>query len=84
MEIWERPPPSCRMSRGGKKRAWWAPWEAVSEIRECPPPIFKTSMAVPLGGIDRDPGAPTTYLEDVDGRPHGKRCRRSVSIHHLS
>jgi hypothetical protein len=28
-------------------------------------------MADPLGGDVEDPGAPTTYLEDVDGRPLG-------------
>jgi hypothetical protein len=25
-------------------------------------------MVAPLGGVDGDPGAPTTYLEDVDDR----------------
>jgi hypothetical protein len=64
----------------------------MTEIRELPPPILKTSMAGPLGGDDRDPerpppilkmsmvgplgdyagspGAPITYLGDIDGGPH--------------
>jgi hypothetical protein len=28
-------------------------------------------MVGPLGGNDRDPGASTTYLEDVNGGPKG-------------
>jgi hypothetical protein len=44
---------------------------AVPEVRECPPPMLKTSMAGPLGGDARDPRAYTTYVEDVDGRPLG-------------
>jgi hypothetical protein len=48
-------------------RRWWAPWKVISEIRECPPLNTKTSMAVPLGGDDGDPGAPTTQRENVDG-----------------
>jgi hypothetical protein len=35
-----------------------------------------------LGGDDEDPGAPTNYLEDVDGEPTGRRYRRSGSAHH--
>jgi hypothetical protein len=41
------------------------------KVRERPPPILKTSMVGPLGGDDKDLGAPTTYLEDVDGGPQG-------------
>jgi hypothetical protein len=43
------------------------------EIRELPPPILKTSMADLLGGDDKDRGAPTTYLEAVDGGPPERR-----------
>jgi hypothetical protein len=57
------------MSHGGKKRAWRAPWEAMLEIREHPPPISKTLMASSLGGGVGSPGVPTTFLEDVDGAP---------------
>jgi hypothetical protein len=42
--------------------------EAMSEIQERPPPILKTSMTGLLGGDAGVPGAPITYLEDVDGR----------------
>jgi hypothetical protein len=47
--------------------AWWAPLEVLLETRKCPPPMSKTSMAAPLRGAVRDSGAPTTYVEDVDG-----------------
>jgi hypothetical protein len=30
-------------------------------------------MAAPLGGVDGDSGAPTTYVEDVDGGPPSPR-----------
>jgi hypothetical protein len=73
LEVWEHLPLSCRMSHGGKKRVWWAPCEAMMETWERPPPFSKTSMAGPQGGNDGDPGAPTTYLEDVDGGPPGRR-----------
>jgi hypothetical protein len=43
----------------------------MAEVRERPPPFLKTSMTGPLGGDAEDPGAPTTYLEDVDGGPLG-------------
>jgi hypothetical protein len=42
---------------------------AVSEVRERPPSILKTSMTDPLGGDAGGLGAPTNYLEDIDGRP---------------
>jgi hypothetical protein len=45
----------------------WAPWEAVPEIRECPPLNSNTSMAAPLGGDVRDQGVPTI---------NAKKCRR--------
>jgi hypothetical protein len=32
-------------------------------------------MAAPLGGDARDPGASTTCLKDVDGRPPGGDAR---------
>jgi hypothetical protein len=31
--------------------------------------MSKTLMAGPLRGDARDPGAPSTYVEDVDGEP---------------
>jgi hypothetical protein len=34
-------------------------------------------MVGPLGGVDRDSGAPTTYLEDVDDGPLGGDARYS-------
>jgi hypothetical protein len=43
------------------------------EVQERAPPISKTSMAGTLGGDARGSGAPTTYLEDVDGEPLGRR-----------
>jgi hypothetical protein len=39
------------------------------EIGERPPPMLKTLMVGPLGGDAEDPGAPITYVEDVDGAP---------------
>jgi hypothetical protein len=39
------------------------------EIGERPPPMLKTLMVGPLGGDAEDPGAPITYVEDVDGGP---------------
>jgi hypothetical protein len=33
-------------------------WEAVPKIRERPPSMLKMSSANPLGGADRDLGAP--------------------------
>jgi hypothetical protein len=33
--------------------------------------MLKTSMTGPLGGDTEGPGAPTTYIEDVDGGPLG-------------
>jgi hypothetical protein len=41
----------------------------MTEVRERPPSILKTSKASSLGGDDKGTGAPTTYLEDVDGSP---------------
>jgi hypothetical protein len=52
---------------------WWAPWEALAKTRECPPPMSEASIVGPLGGTDRDLGASTTYVRDVDGGPLG-RC----------
>jgi hypothetical protein len=43
----------------------------VWEVRECPPPMSGKSMVAPLGGGAESPGAPTTYVRDVDGRPSG-------------
>jgi hypothetical protein len=53
------------------------------ETRECPPPMSEMLMADPLGGTDGDPGAPTTYVGDVDGGPPGRRCQRPESVYHL-
>jgi hypothetical protein len=69
-----RPPRRhCRRPKSAhhlcRRRRWWGPWEVLSEIRERPPPMSKTSMAFPLGGANVDPGALTTFLEDVDGSP---------------
>jgi hypothetical protein len=33
--------------------------------------MLKMLMAAPLGDADRDPGAPTTYVGDVDDAPLG-------------
>jgi hypothetical protein len=44
-----------------------APWEAMPEVLEHPPPFLNTSMARPLRGDAGGLGAPTTSLEDVDG-----------------
>jgi hypothetical protein len=41
----------------------------VSEVRERPTFILKISIVGLLGGDAGDPGAPTTFLEDVDGGP---------------
>jgi hypothetical protein len=49
------------------------PLEALTETRERPPPKSETSMAGPLGGCDRDPRVPTTYVGDVYGGPPGRR-----------
>jgi hypothetical protein len=38
------------------------PWEAMSEIQECPPPMLKMLMVGPLRGDARDPRASTTYV----------------------
>jgi hypothetical protein len=43
------------------------------KVRERSTPILKTSMAGPLAGDVREPGASTTYLEDVNGGPPGRR-----------
>jgi hypothetical protein len=43
------------------------------ETWECPPPISEMWMAGPLGGVDGDPGVPTTYVGDVDGGPSRRR-----------
>jgi hypothetical protein len=50
-----------------------APLEAMPKVWERILPILKTSMVAPLGGDDKDPGAPTTYVKDVDGGPPGRR-----------
>jgi hypothetical protein len=42
------------------------------EVRESSPSVFKTLMVGPLGGDVRDPEAPITNLEDIDGRPPGR------------
>jgi hypothetical protein len=33
--------------------------------------MSETSMTGPLGGAEGDPGAPTTYVKDVDAGPLG-------------
>jgi hypothetical protein len=66
MKAQKRPPPMSETSMGGGGL-----WEALTKTLERPPPMSKTSMAAPLGGTDEDPGAPTTYVEDIDGNPLG-------------
>jgi hypothetical protein len=61
-ETQEHPPPMSEASIAG-------PWEALTETRERPPPMSETLMVGPLGGADGDPGAPTTYVGDIDGGP---------------
>jgi hypothetical protein len=65
------------------RHRWQASWKMMLEIRERPPPILKTLISGPLGSDAGDLGAPTTYVEDVDGGPPGRRCQRSGSAHHL-
>jgi hypothetical protein len=50
-----------------RRRRWRAPWEALLETPERPPPMSETSMVGALGGADRDPRAPSTYVVDIDG-----------------
>jgi hypothetical protein len=45
------------------------------ETREHPPHMSKTLMAVPLGGDTGDLGAPTTFVEDVNGGAPGGDAR---------
>jgi hypothetical protein len=54
-----------------KISTWQAPSVAMLKNRERPSPMLKTSMTGPLGGDTEGPGAPTTYIEDVDGGPLG-------------
>jgi hypothetical protein len=66
-----------------KKHRRRGPWEAVSEIRECPPSMLKTSTAAPLGGAEGDPRAPIINANKCQRRPPLKGwCRRSESAHH--
>jgi hypothetical protein len=58
----ERPPPMSETLMA-------SPLGGDAGNREHPPPMSKTSMEAPLGGGARDPGVPTTYVEDVDGGP---------------
>jgi hypothetical protein len=46
----------------------------MQEIGERPPPMSKTSIVDPLGGDAGDPGALTTYVEDIDGGPPRRQC----------
>jgi hypothetical protein len=56
----------------------------MPETREHPPPFVKTSIVGPLGGDDGGLGAPTTFLEDVDGGHPWRQCQRPGSALHLS
>jgi hypothetical protein len=58
------------------------PWEAVLEVHERPPSMQKMSMAGPLRGGARGLGARTINVRNINGRPLGRRCRRSRSAHH--
>jgi hypothetical protein len=42
------------------------------DIREPPPFNAKMSTVSPMGGDARDPGAPTTHRENVDGGALGR------------
>jgi hypothetical protein len=67
-ETQEQPPPILKASMQ-------APWEAMAEVRECSPPIFKMTMVCSLGGDDGGPVVLTTYLEGIDGGPLGGDAR---------
>jgi hypothetical protein len=58
-KIQERPPSTLRNVDGG------LPWEAMLETRERPPSMLETSTMSPLGGDDRDPGAPTINARNI-------------------
>jgi hypothetical protein len=68
-------PPRRRCQKSGsvhhqcKKCRWRPPWEALSEIWECPPPTQKMSMEGPVGGDAGDPGTLTINTKNVDGGP---------------
>jgi hypothetical protein len=53
------------------------------EIRERPSPIMEMLMAGPLGGTDKDLGAPTNYVDDVDSGPPRRCYQRHGSAHHV-
>jgi hypothetical protein len=75
----------CRMPESAHHQShrcrWWAPWEAMSEAQEHPPPMSKTSMASPLGSDAGSLIATTTNPKHVTwqapGGPasiHVQRC----------
>jgi hypothetical protein len=53
------------------------------EIRERPPPILEMLMAGRLGGADKDSGARTTDVGDVNSGTPRWRYRRLRSAHIL-
>jgi hypothetical protein len=54
----ERPPSTLKNVNDGP------PWEVPElEIRECLPLMLKASTTGPMGGADRDPGAPTINVK---------------------
>jgi hypothetical protein len=46
-----------------KKYRWWAPWEAISEVRERPPSTLRVINGGPLGGGAEGLGAPTINVK---------------------
>jgi hypothetical protein len=46
----------------------------MTEVREYPPPILNTYMVGAMEDDVGDPGAPTTYPEDMDGRLPRRQC----------
>jgi hypothetical protein len=60
-----------------KKRQRQAHWEAVSEIRVCPPLTQKMLMSNPLGGAVGDLGVPPINIKNVDGRTRERWWWRS-------
>jgi hypothetical protein len=50
------------------------------EIRECPPSTLRNVDDGPLGADDRDSGAPTINIKNVNDRHPGPRKGGSVPI----
>jgi hypothetical protein len=65
-----------------KKTRWRAHWDSVPVVRERLPSTQKMSMVCTLGGVARGSGVPPIHAKNVDGRPPGRRGRRSGSTRH--